>query len=394
MQRGETVKKILFIIGKSQYDSTNVFLEEMREALVNQGVEVDVLDSYNESSFIQMRQHVQKQLYDAIFSINAMALEEASSLGRDLLKGDVIYSTMLMDHPFIHHERLKNSYDNIMVLSPDTDHVDYLTKYYPHIRYGGFLPHGGCQAQNVIPYRNRTVNISFMGSYGSPESIWKEFRKYPPQMKCLLEECCAYLLEHTDETIEQALQERMGAMGIVCPAEEFAAVGAEFRMVDRYVRSWFRDKVVRTIVEAGIPVDVYGDGWENMDVKNKNCLRVHDRVGFKESLEIVADSKISLNVMPWFKNGSHDRVFSAMLCGSVCLTDPSGYLTEECKEGEGVMYYQLDCLEELPGKITSLLGNDTMGEEIAGRGKALAEQRHTWADRAMMLLDYLHTAER
>lgn len=383
------MKRILLIKGKSQYDSTALFMDEMREELEKHGIGIDVLDSYREDSFVKMRRQIRQESYDAIFSMNGMALEEASSLGHDLLKGKALYCTMLMDHPIIHHERLKNTYDNIMVLSPDRDHVDYLAKYYPHIRRIGFLPHGGCQAENIIPYGERSIDLSFMGSYGRPERVWDEFQKYPPQMRMLLQGCCGYLLEHTDKTIEQAVQERMAALGITCPAEEFAAVGAEFRDVDRYVRSWFRDKVVRTIVEAGIAVDVYGDGWEDMEVENKSCLRVHDKVDFRESLEIVADSRISLNVMPWFKNGSHDRVFSAMLCGAVCLTDESGYLTEECRDGGELVFYRLGHMEELPGRIRRILTDGQMGQEVSAEGRKLAEKKHTWAARGQQLLQLL-----
>lgn len=379
------------IKGRSQYDSTAVFLEEMKRELMLHQVEVDVLDSYQEDAFITMRHQIQQQSYDAIFSINGMALEEGSSLGRDLLKGKTVYCTMLMDHPLIHHERLKNPYNHIFVLCPDRDHVEYLKRYYPHIADKGFLPHGGCQAKQMIPYKERSIGISFMGSYCSPESIWEEFEKYPSQMRLLLEGCCGYLLEHIDATLEQAIQERMESLGITCPVENFADVGAEFRIVDRYIRSWFRDKVVRTIVEAGIVVDVYGDGWECMEVANENCLRVHDKVGFQESLELVADSKISLNVMPWFKDGSHDRVFSAMLCGSVCLTDVSSYLAEECRDGEEVFFYHLDNLEGLLDKIFLLQRDEELGQKVAEQGRRLAEQKHTWAVRAQALLemDYL-----
>lgn len=51
---------------------------------------------------------------------------------------------------------------------------------------------------------------------------------------------------------------------------------------------------------------------------------------------MLADAKVSLNVMPWFKDGAHDRVFNSILNGAVCVTDPSRYLEEELHEGEGV----------------------------------------------------------
>ena len=50
------------------------------------------------------------------------------------------------------------------------------------------------------------------------------------------------------------------------------------------------------------------------------------------------DARIALNVMPWFKDGAHDRVFTAMLQGTAALTDDSRYLREECRDGENICF--------------------------------------------------------
>ncbi len=387
------MRRILLIKGKSQYDSTSVFMEELKSEFQNQGMLVDVLDSYQKEQYIQVRNSLQDTKYDMIFSINGMGLEKDSSLGKILLNENAIYCTMLMDHPLIHHERLKNTYTYSMVLSPDRNHVKYLERYYKNIWCEGFLAHGGCQAKKIIPYKERSIAVSFMGSYQNPEKVWEEFSKYPLEMRQLLEGCCRELLRHIDWDLEQAIRQQFEIRGIFCDDSQFADVSAEFWLVDRYVRSYYRDKVIRTIVEAGIPVDVYGDGWESMPLKETELLRKHGKVNFIESLEVVADSKISLNVMPWFKAGSHDRVFSAMLCESICFTDASSYLKEQCQDGENILFYKLEECEQIPDKLISILQNDKKGESIARKGKELALSKHTWAERAKEIIDYFLMVE-
>lgn len=58
-----------------------------------------------------------------------------------------------------------------------------------------------------------------------------------------------------------------------------------------------------------------------------------------------------MNVMPWFKDGAHDRVFNSMLNGAVCFTDWSRYLTENLRDGEDIFFYELDALECLPDMV-------------------------------------------
>ena len=51
---------------------------------------------------------------------------------------------------------------------------------------------------------------------------------------------------------------------------------------------------------------------------------------------MISQAKISLNVMPWFKMGAHDRVINTMLYGGVALTDTSLFYENTFADGENV----------------------------------------------------------
>ena len=382
--------RILYVIGKSQYDSTAVFMMQMAERMMECGWQVTILDGRNEKEYAAQREIVIGEKYDVIFTINGMLLEQNSSLGKLLLQeGEVLYCTYLMDHPMIHYDRLMNQYPDIFVLSPDRDHVRFLDQFMKHIYAEAFLPHGGCKSGESIPYTDRRYDITFMGSYSRPEDNYKKFDRYPPKMAALMRDTAQRMLNTPDMTIENALLQSLKAEGILPKEEEFVQTLSEFREVDRYVRSYFRDQVIRVLVDNGITVDVFGDGWERFITDHEKCLRIHPAVGYEKSLNIVSDSKISLNIMPWFKDGSHDRVFSAMLCGAVCLTDSSRYLNEELREEENVFFYSLRGLKYLPMKVRRILRDTEESAKIAENGRQLAMQRHTWDSRAEEVMEYL-----
>ena len=97
--------RILYVIGKSQYDSTSVFMTQMADRMAACGWQVTILDGRKEKEYTEQRKAVIKAEYNVIFSINGMLLEEDSVLGKILLqKKDVLYCTYLMDHPLIHYE--------------------------------------------------------------------------------------------------------------------------------------------------------------------------------------------------------------------------------------------------------------------------------------------------
>lgn len=88
----------------------------------------------------------------------------------------------------------------------------------------------------------------------------------------------------------------------------------------------------KVLVDAGIQVDVFGKGWDELTCGHPENMILHPQITSEECLKAIAASKISLNVMPWFKDGAHDRVFNSILNGTVSVTDTSKYLCGELKK--------------------------------------------------------------
>ena len=159
--------------------------------------------------------------------------------------------------------------------------------------------------------------------------------------------------------------------------------------IDIYVRNYWRREAVKVLVDAGIQVDVFGKGWDELTCGHPENMILHPQTTSEECLKAIAASKISLNVMPWFKDGAHDRVFNSILNGTVSVTDTSKYLCGELKEGQGVCYYDLAHMEKLPELVRDLLADDARREEIVRAGIPVVEEKHTWIRRAHQLLEWI-----
>ena len=191
------------------------------------------------------------------------------------------------------------------------------------------------------------------------------------------------LIAHPHQTVEEAgirhCEREMGET----PYDELRIAFHKMIFIDMYVRNYWRGAAVRALVNDGIRVDVVGKGWEELDgVERPECLVIHPQTDSLTCLQMISRAKISLNVMPWFKDGAHDRVFNSILNKTVCVTDPSRYLREELSEGEGVCYYELERFNELPGIVKRLLDDPRLREEIVAAGIGKVRERHTWANRA------------
>lgn len=103
----------------------------------------------------------------------------------------------------------------------------------------------------------------------------------------------------------------MGQLGWNPPEHELKALlwGAE--AMDWAVRMYYRERVVTVLAEAGIDIYLLGEGWENHSaIGLPNVHRIADQIPYRETLTCMADARINLNVMPGFKEGTHDRIFN------------------------------------------------------------------------------------
>lgn len=320
------------------------------------------------------------------------------------------------DHPYFYDDRLKDLPEKYRHISIDRRQKAYFEEFYPEYVSRGFLPLAGTglrQGEDEAKTgkagaQGAAVETGEAGAQGAAEQAapcydviltgnYTKLSFFEPYINWINEEYAAFyrgiiddLLEHPACTVEEvALAHCEREMGKE-PNDQLRIALHKMIFIDLYVRNYWRGKAVRTLVNAGIPVHVVGKGWEELeDVRQPECLKLHPQTDSVTCLGMLADAKVSLNVMPWFKDGAHDRVFNSILNGAVCVTDPSCYLEEELHEGEGVCYVALQDMDALPEKVKDLLQNDSGRNEIVRRGRAIVEQKHTWAQRAKTLAEWI-----
>jgi spore maturation protein CgeB len=164
--------------------------------------------------------------------------------------------------------------------------------------------------------------------------------------------------------------------------------------VDDYLRGYDRWKLILSIKSA--KVHVFGGTCWGEDVKGwphyfRDCPNVviHPAIPFKETLEVLKKSKISLNSMPFFKNGTHERIFTGTACGNLVVTTDNLWIREHYSEGEELLLYQPKHWEEIDEKVDYYLNREEERVQIAKKGREKTLQNHTWDHRVAQLLEVI-----
>lgn len=318
------------------------------------------------------------------------------------------YINILVDHPLYYHSKLLDSPSRLTVYCVDREHVAYINRFYPGIK-AEFLPLAGniwmpqmTQAQSydavwnyeksLIPYEKRAYDVVFTANYVPVEQLEQKISTLGAEYAAFYRGIVDDLLGHPSQSVDAVLEHHIkDELGAVSDSDMRGAMSGML-LVDLLVRTCFRGEIVRELAEADIKVHVFGADWDKLVCQkpeniiiNKGQLTV-GKLSTAQCVEAVRNAKISLNIMPWFKDGAHDRIFTAMLQKTMALTDTSKYLQEEFADGEDVAFFSLEKRKELPDIIHMLLSDEEQAVHIAENGYIRATEAHTWRERTQQIL--------
>ena len=200
------------------------------------------------------------------------------------------------------------------------------------------------------------------------------------------------LTEHSDLNIEQAVRLTLKQENWTVSEDFVKTVFGTLNHVDWAVRMYWRSEVITALAESGLELYLLGRGWENHpSASYPNVHHISDRIPFEETLSVMADAKINLNVFPWFKSGTHDRIFNSLLQHSLPLTDSSRWVDETFTDGWDIALYSLKNLEELPAIAEKYLKNPDLAESVISRGYEKTIREFTWKNCVDQILSAVQT---
>lgn len=372
---------------KSQYNVLPEFIKELKRGFKQRGIKCiesrAITDKFIESLGGKA---------DAIISFNGGC---SDLVMHGFLKdySEIPFFSYLVDHPLYHHTRIEAVRNNHHILCVDENHVDYVKAYYPYIKSCHMLAHGGIEGEKKLPFKKRSIPLFFSGSYTPSNRILDDIEERLREDEEGIYDLINFVIELMKNnywTMEKALQVVFDDIGL--DRKLIPIVCSVYEEVDLYIRSYYREKVVNTIAKNGNEIHLFGKGWDSLETSDLPNVHVFPAIDFNKNIELMGDSKIVLNVMPWFKRGSHERVLSSMLNGAVCVTDTSTWLEQEFKQFIDIAMFSLKEMDGMLQELELLLSDADWAEYIANNALEKARAKHTWRNRAEDFIDIITKA--
>ena len=346
------------------------FADDLAEALAENGQAVILWDgeaaNNHDDGWKKLNDNLDNRIYQGVVGFQAPALH---TLAFQKLHGPKFQ--FWFDNPFSFDVFFHNLPEDLWLLCQDADHAAWIRDNF----HGNALqfPPGGVELEEAAT--DRPMDVIFMGRFfpDEPETLTGEQRIFYD-----------YFLEHPGKNFEQGAKELI-CQGRLADKGDFPGLMYSLKSACRAVVGHYRNNVVETILQAGIPLHVYGEDWKRYSGKGKENLILHPEVPAREALREFRRAKIALNVMSWYKAGMTERIANIMLSGAVCLTDETRYLSEHMT-GEEIVRYHLEDLESLPGIIRDLLRDESGRSTMAQKALQKARQEFSWKARAKELI--------
>lgn len=288
-----------------------------------------------------------------------------------------------VDTPIFYKSTLDLNLNCMQIVSIDGYHDQFIKRYYPTYRKSIFVPHGGARDERYIKrYEEREIEVLYLGGKQEAEKQPFEIPMLADKGKALREVAMQLMTEDLSLPVETVMEAYFQTMAPELTEQmQLICIYAVYRDVVRTIRAMYQEKIIGMLAQAGIPVTIYsGGGWHKMGEAYQGIVTVKERVHPAKCLELIGNSKICLNIQPWFKNGAHERVYNAMLNEAVCVTDTSEYLTRHYTHGRDIIFYELNRLDKFVEDVKYVLASPEYAKTIIDNQRQRAADQ-TWADR-------------
>ena len=383
------IQKILMIQGESQYDAISCFMNDLADGFRQLGCRVDILGGITKDA---LDRTIYFEEYDVVLSFFGITSVLYDAINRN---PNTLFFLFLVDHPYYRYDWLAEQHRNLIVSCIDRNHCNFLQKYYKNIDAVQFVPHGGNLSEKPPkPFADREIDVAFFGTCSASNEYKSIVDQMSEDIMKIMDATIARVMQGECIPAEEILIQELRSGGIELSEAQLLELFVVLAFADTYIRAKQREKLILHLAKSGREVHVYGNGWEKDELAQYENIKRHGAVSYTEALDIMTNTKIVINKMPLFLDGSHERVFTAMLNGAVCCTDESGYWKQEFIDGESICFYDFQDLDNLENIIKELLLNLDKAGKIAQNGYDIAIHKHQWKNRAEQILEICNKVSR
>lgn len=383
------IRHIGIFLGYNLYDTKKHFSIKLSEALNRRGIETTLFNMLEKSPVKLFRSLPRNKFPDMCCSFYFRMGLQACDWTTFQQMFQIPFWNILTDPPL----------PELKVFSKDSiiscvDHFDcdiFLQNDFKNVFFWG---HAVEREVVLDPNQERPYDVVYLGTSYDPDGLVQSWSKFHGHEREVILRAIDLYFNDEKTTYIQAIKKAIEELKVDPTQLELKTL---FYHVGSYVKGIDRLELIKSIKDAR--VYVFGGacfryqgvkGWQEYFAGSPN-VTVHPAVPIETAIEIMKKSKICLNSMPFFKNGTHERLFMGSMCGCLTVNTDTIWVRDHFKEDQDLVLYKPRQWSEINKKVNYYLAHEEERREIAENARQKVIRFHTWDSRAEELLEALKT---
>jgi len=382
------LSKVLLIVSNNQYNSKRVLTRQLEQALNRAGVKTRVIDTRGESLGKEQITEIHDFNPEMTFSFNhILPMRDGVNIWDAL---EIPHLAILLD-PLIYSIGLtKSPYCLLSYVDKNDGKLLESAQY----QTGFFWPHAIPPEYLDAPEEEKVYDVVLLGSCYDHEAILEACRKnYSPKIVQAIEMSADITLSDPKTPFLEAMMNVWPKLGLSLKDEDFVGLCS---FVDRYIRGIDRLKLVQGVRDR--EVHIFGENfwesgtylkhWSDYLAGMENVV-IHEAVPFEKIFPILQRSRLCLNSTPFFKNGSHERIPTALAGWCSVLTSENQFVHDAFENDSGVHTYRFKHWDAINDQVESILADEEKRREEVKKGREIVHLSHTWDTRVEFLQEII-----
>ncbi|PPV14671.1 hypothetical protein AWN73_02875 [Clostridium butyricum] len=295
------MKKVLVYKGKSQYNVLNYFVDSLIKEL-NIFFPTKCIDLNERDSERQLINEVDKGV-DLTIGFNTISSEYT------YVVKNIPHIAILVDHPMYIYNNINLSSKNLYISCIDEERVGFLRNKL-NFNNGFVLNHAVDSNIKHNITSEKTYDIVMLGGLKNPDKIRRELREkymYNKPILNLIDYVTELALSNSIFPLEDLFDSVIQIMDLDIDINHISLLYKElFIDIEVYFRSISRKNIIENFDDYVI--DIFGKVDSELFPRDSK-INVHNPIDNKQALEILKQSKLSLNNSKFIYNGSHERYY-------------------------------------------------------------------------------------
>lgn len=375
--------KAIVFQGQSQYDVLRNYSAVYAQELQKYGVDSILCDMnlVDSNRYFEIAQNLNP---DFTIGFNPVVFYSNEDNMLHYQKTDIPHIIRLGDNPFYHaYDRaLRNPNDpNVYTVAPQRNY-EYAFKQLGFERYS-ILSHVPATQSFKVNFENKIFPTVFFGSYTNPEKILNRYKEVSNsnQVFNVIRKFCEYIKEYLEnegtflrESIEFYFSNFVYDEYKLDKNQIKILTKEAYYTIDQYYRNLVREKVLMLFAGSGLEMVIFGREDTKKLLERYPNVKVYSPVNYHDYLNVIAHSKVSLNISPMFKS-SHERITTALFNSTLLCTNIMEDLIERNNEiMESSLFYNLNTITETVETITEIVSSKLIYNDLVETGLTIAKK--------------------